>query len=316
MESPGLSLLFLASLGFLGCTGDVASPGGGPDAGSGGGGPGGRSGAGGSGGSSGSGTGGTSTAGAGGSSQQAGAGGAAPGNGGAGGVPTGGVAGKADSGAPADAGGGAGAKTCSAVFCEDFEGGSAFDPAIWKSTTWGNGARAEIGTTEVHGGKRAAHFHLEAADSAAIIAESVTSPALDVHLFGRAFFYADYDTTRGHALFVSAGNFDSKHYEIGQYMGGWQLTAWGGGKEFPAGYQTKIPVKRWACLEWEMTKATGEMRVYIDGAEQAHYQNASAVDWTNFTEVDFGFRPFGTSTTPSDVYFDDIVLDTKRAPCQ
>jgi hypothetical protein len=87
--------------------------------------------------------------------------------------------------------------------------------------------------------------------------------------------------------------------------------------------QATTKTKTWYCLEWYYDAPGNEARFWMDGVER------TALHWTKaisklgpqfnfpaeFQSVAFGFRNFQVSTTPFEVYIDDIALDSQKIGC-
>jgi len=80
------------------------------------------------------------------------------------------------------------------------------------------------------------------------------------------------------------------------------------------------PVGKWVCLEWEFNDTPDEVRVFVEGTlawsyAPISYQNVSSGLVGGFSDVAFGYYIWHPGSTDFDVYYDDIVLDTKRVGC-
>jgi len=141
------------------------------------------------------------------------------------------------------------------------------------------------------------------------------------HLFGRGYFYLSSASTSppspAHTVYFTAGDgLGQKHYEVGGYDKGWQMSYWFPGGENIAG-GGMVPVNRWACVEWELDDApTGTIRIYIDGTKNAEFTNAGGGGkFTTFQTLTFGMKYFQHVATDADLYLDDLAIDTKRIDC-
>ena len=245
------------------------------------------------------------TTGAGGSATASGSGG---GDGGQGGGAVGSSGSSGTGGAPA---------ACKALFCEDFEGGKDIDPVKWKvDVGYDPGNMLALQSTQVAHGTSAAHAHLvDTTGGFATLRESTTFPQLADELWGRAYFYTTVADGAGHTGFISAFVADARVLEIGQSNGNWQLTYYEPGKEYPAGYNTKIPQSKWVCLEWHFKRSGPKLiEVYTDGALAVDY-DASGHQPAALTAVSLGIDNHSANPPGNDVYLDDIAVDAARIGC-
>jgi hypothetical protein len=232
------------------------------------------------------------------------------------------------------------AATCPGILCEDFERGS-IDPTKWDIQTKG-GTVAVESMLAAHG-KYAVQFHGQdlattAQDYAFIITKN--GPAeLRVHHFGRAYFYITPKPRSGHTGMVFAGTtgFPKPTYlEVANINGGWQLgfvklMGSPGGEEvaYPPG---QVPAMTWSCLEWEFNDEPDAMTLWVDSKQlgvfndqdiaypPGHVPGSPIFDGKSsglvggFTDFGFGFYDWHPVNS-FDLYYDDIVLDTKRVGC-
>ena len=143
---------------------------------------------------------------------------------------------------------------CTSLFCEDFESG--LDMGKWTLDV--QGGTATVVSDRVAHGSSSLRVRINAqGDHAAIVR---AAPAgLATHLFGRAYFYlasaSQTPPSPAHTVYFSAGDgLSKKHYEVGGYDKGWQMSYWFPGGENIAG-GGMVPVNRWACVEWELDDA-------------------------------------------------------------
>ncbi|HEX3696311.1 MAG TPA: hypothetical protein VH374_13090 [Polyangia bacterium] len=237
-------------------------------------------------------------------------------------------------------GGGAG---CSGLFCEDFESGM-IDPQKWTMPKIGTATMTVQQTTVAHG-KYAVQFHGNAAppaiDYAYIIASNAPA-ALAKHNFGRAYFYISavnpMSPDMGLLYGGTAGFPKPTYMSIAYHTPGWQLgfiklsgSPGGERQAYPPG---KMPVGKWLCLEWEFNDDPDQINVWGDGTMIGSLSNANVAYPPGqapgsplfngmssnligaFTDFGFGFYDWHQQGRPAfDVYYDDIVLDTKRVGC-
>lgn len=283
-------------------------------------------------------------------SDSGGAVGASSGGGSAGGPGTGGAASTPDasSDAPVDKGslGGSSASTgggpadsgqpagCAGLFCEDFESG-AINPSIW-SVNQSSGQTVTVQKTTVAHGKFAAQFHaLPNVLSYDLIVTKSAPAGLRGHHFGRAYLNVTPKPPDQHMTFLFAGatGFPKfKYLEIASIHNSWQLSsqnlvginannsAVSGSSEAYSPPGGSIPLGQWFCLEWEFNDSPDQIRVFVNGKEDYAFTNILFGGTTTgqvgaFTQFGFGYYIWHPATYVFDVYYDDIVLDTKQVGC-
>ncbi len=166
-------------------------------------------------------------------------------------------------------------------------------------------------------------------------------------VYGRAYFY----TTANNNPHVELGFAGTTGYPNLNYMefaefgaGSWQLgfdlfkpdPAIAKGFVEEASYThpggLKQPVMTWNCLEWEFGDDPDLMVLWVDGTQIDQF-DVDHIDYTSTTKTPgsilngkssgiiggfsvfgFGFHDWGASNA-LDIYYDDIVLDTKRVNC-
>lgn len=223
---------------------------------------------------------------------------------------------------------------CPGVFCEDFEKGS-LDPAIWTTKVTMAGAvplqpPPAVQTTTVAHGKYALRVHSDPGKGAAYDFIITSTPKISGHHFGRAYFNATPKPPGAHTEFLYAGTkgFPGtvKYLEVAGIGTGWQLT-WvslpNGGESYASG--GALPPGRWMCLEWELNDTPDQASVFVDGNLAPDFTRPiikSAAGVTTglvggFAEFGFGYYDWhpNTAAYAFDLYYDDIVLDTKRIGC-
>lgn len=286
-------------------------------------------------GSSGSGSGGTGSGGASGRAGDGGRGGAGTATGGAG-------------GAPADGG----AAGCSGLVCEDFESGS-LDAAKWDQVA--KGGIVMIEQQRVAHGKYAVQLHAPSGasdDWALLVVKEVPAALKGTTTFGRAYVYLAPETTASiHIQFAFAGHNGSgsatgpapfsklRYMEVATHSGTWQLgfdlLDLSPLVEEVSYSKTALPTNKWACLEWQFDDRPDAVTAWIDGAQVGTFDNTNVAYaspgpvpkpgsplW-NGTSTDLigGFDTFGFGfhdwhpQKAFDVYYDDVVLDSKRVGC-
>ncbi len=226
-----------------------------------------------------------------------------------------------------------GPSDCVGLFCEDFESGK-IDPAIWDTETFG-GQTVSVQSTTVAHGQFAAQFHanpnLVSYDF--IITKSAPA-ALIGHFFGRAYFRIAPKPPTEHMEFFFAGTTgfpNLKYIEVASGGAAWQLTyvdlkvAAGQAASSPGTQEEysgggTIPVQTWACLEWEVNDTPDQETVYVNGTEDVSFPSITLDGVSSglvggFAAFGFGYYAWHPAADPIDIYYDDIVLDTKRVGC-
>ncbi|HEY5372215.1 MAG TPA: hypothetical protein VIK01_00950, partial [Polyangiaceae bacterium] len=241
----------------------------------------------------------------------------------------------------------------SGLLCEDFEQGM-IDPAKWDLKT-GGGGTAVVQSTLVKHGKYALQVHGLAgvADDYALIVSKSAPAALNGAHFGRANFYFTPKPSSLHTQLLFAGKNGTgssttgpaplpklRYMEVADYNnGGWQagfdlLDVSPSVEEvtYPAG-NPQLPTAAWSCLEWQFSDAPDSINFWIDGKlvgtfDDQHvsypaghaagtplYNGSSTGLIGGFELFGFGFHDWHPSKAAFDLYYDDIVLDTKRVNC-
>jgi hypothetical protein len=249
-----------------------------------------------------------------------------------------GVGGTAASGSAGSAGsvlngGGSASGGCSGLFCEDFESG-AINPGVWNVKTSG-GQTVVIQKTKAAHGSYAAQFHaLPNVLSYDLLITKNAPPGLRGHHFGRAYFYVTPKPPAQHTTLLWAGSsgFPTfKRLEVATINAGFQLTSVNqtginsGSAALPGTTETysaggNLPVQQWICLEWEFNDAPDQARVFVNGTDSFDFTNIvldgkSTGQVGGFSDFGFGFYAWHPASYVFDVYYDDIVLDTKRVGC-
>jgi len=242
-----------------------------------------------------------------------------------------------------------GGAACAGLFCEDFEQGQ-INAAKWDLQV-GAGGTAIIQQDTVAHGKYAMQVHgLAGPSDYALIVTKNAPAALQGPNFGRAYFFiTPKPLTSGHTQMVFAGTTGTgsangpgpfpklRYMEVANINGGWQI-----GFDlldvaplieevfYPAG--SPVPTTTWTCLEWQFGDEPDVINMWIDGKpigtfDDSHvsypaghvqgsplYNGKSSGLIGSFTEFGFGFHDWHPNK-PFDLYYDDIVLDTKRVGC-
>jgi hypothetical protein len=285
----------------------------------------------------------------------AGAGGVALGGGGqttsAAGASGGGASG-GGAGGGAGNGGAAGAADCSGLVCEDFESG-AIDANKWELVAKA-GTLVVQGERVAHG-KFAARAHGQAGPSddwALLVAKAVPPALKGATTFGRVLMYAAADATASiHVQLAFAGHTGSgsangpapfsklRYMEVASYGGRWQLgfdlLDLSPLVEEVSYSKGRFATDAWSCLEWHFEDSPDRVTAWVDGAQASTFDNtnvayaspgpapsAGGALWDGkSSELIGGFDTFGFGfhdwhpQRQFDIYYDDLVLDSKRVGC-
>jgi hypothetical protein len=220
---------------------------------------------------------------------------------------------------------GAGVKDCAGLFCEDFESG-ALDLTRWNWQANG-GQTVKVQSEQAAHGKYAVQFHgAPNVVSYDFIITKQAPAGLHGHHYGRAYFMVTPKPPQKHTEFLFAGSSGFpklKYLELAESDLDWQLTfvqevAPTG--ETYQGSSKAIPLAHWSCLTWEMNDSPDQISVSVDGAAQTSFDSITFGGKTTglvggFTDFGFGFYAWHPATYAFDLYFDDIVLDTKPIAC-
>jgi hypothetical protein len=236
------------------------------------------------------------------------------------------------------------ASTCAGLFCEDFERGMV-DTARWNTQVMGGATFMIQRDTAAHG-QYAAQFHGlptptgGASNAYAYLLTKAAPTALATHNFGRAYFKIapqSHSINLGLVFGGTAGFPKPTYMSIAGHSGGWQLgfiklsgSPTGEVQAYPP---APMPAT-WMCLEWEFNDEPDQLSLWVDGKtvgslDPNHldyppghvpgaplYNGMSSGLVGSFTDFGFGFYDWHPSgTTAFDVFYDDIVLDTKRVGC-
>jgi hypothetical protein len=238
-----------------------------------------------------------------------------------------------------------------ALFCDDFEDDAAgqFPGAPWQNNT-GSGATVRVDGIQAFSGRQAAHvnappnagyrrgyFSLEQGSSDVF-------PALSRGMFGRAMMWLDATPNAvSHWTLIQAegraadGTHDAYYRYGGQQQGGAGIMA---NYETNAGVSTdcyshsatRMPVQRWACIEWHFDVARDEMQIWLDGQELDDMHvvgrpttpgsgclgNGTNGQWLAppaFTTLHLGWENYQTSSNDRNLWIDDVAVGTERMGC-
>jgi hypothetical protein len=164
-------------------------------------------------------------------------------------------------------------------------------------------------------------------------------------IFGRVYLFMTENITSHVELgFAGTEGYPKLNYmEFAEFSGSWQLgfdlftpapsVASGFVEEASYPHPTvPFPVMKWSCIEWEFGDDPDMMVLWVDGRQVDQF-DLQHIDFTTaprtpgsilngkssgiiggFAVFGFGFHSWGASRS-FDLFFDDIVLDTKRVNC-
>jgi polysaccharide lyase-like protein len=239
----------------------------------------------------------------------------------------------------------------SALFCDDFEDDATgqFPGAPWQDNT-GSGATVRVDGVQAFSGQNAVHvnappngayrrgyFSLEQGSSSIF-------PAVSRGMFGRAMMFLDATpNTLSHWTIVQAEGraADGTHDAYYRYGGQQQ-----GGSGIMANYETndnvstdcyshsatRMPVQRWACVEWHFDVARSEMQLWLDGTEltDVHVVDRPTTpgsgclgndvngEWLAppaFTTLHLGWENYQAASNDRNLWVDDVAIGTERMGC-
>lgn len=233
------------------------------------------------------------------------------------------------------------------LFVDDFEKHAAgFLPgAPWKEEMYNSGAVIRIDGKHVFSGKQAMHVltPANAIKRRGYVAIHLKGPLpqLQQEMFGRVMVWLDaapepavqWTLLQGEGR--SADDRYNSIYRLGlREQGGTQLMA---NFETTPPLRTncmqqskrRLPVRRWACVEWHMAVAGNESRFWIDGHEITHVKGRAAAadacqgndlggEWLappRFDSLYMGFERYGDTTNDQNLWMDDVVLARQRIGC-
>ncbi|MEO8900665.1 MAG: hypothetical protein ABI488_03415 [Polyangiaceae bacterium] len=260
-----------------------------------------------------------------------------------------GTAGQAG-GSGSSGGGAGGAASCPGLLCEDFESGS-IDPAKWDTSS--KGGTLAVQTQQVAHGKYALHLQglgSGSDDWATLMAKSAPMALNAATTFGRASMYFSAAVSASlHIQFPFAGSNGTgsgtgpapvtklRYLEVGSYNGQWQLSMdihdVSPNIEDSAYAGSNIPTGKWVCIEWEFEDQPDRITLWVGGNQVGVFDNmhinyssaGTKSGGTIYQGKNSGligvFDTFGIGfhdwhpTKAFDLYYDDVVLDTKRIGC-
>jgi len=238
-----------------------------------------------------------------------------------------------------------------ALFCDDFEDDVAgqFPGAPWQNQT-GSGATAQVDGVQAFSGSKAVHVSAPAGQAyrrgyfSLQQGSSNIFPAASDEMFGRAMFFLDATPNAVvHWTLIQAegraanGTHDAYYRYGGQQQGGAGLMANyetnnNVSTDCYAHSATRMPVQRWACVEWHFRVSITAMQLYLDGNEITDMHvtdrpttagsgclgNGVNGEWLAppaFTTLHLGFERYQQPTNAQNVWVDDVVVSTQRVGC-
>lgn len=247
----------------------------------------------------------------------------------------------------------AGTLACAGLVCEDFETGQ-IDAQKW-DLSMGGGGSLVVQTQLVAHGKYAMHLQAPSGpsvNSAKLTLKDVPAALKGATTFGRAYIYvtpaADASIHIGLAQAGhSSGGADGgasgsrpRYFEVGINSGSWQL-AFDLADVTPlveeVAYPRKaVPTNRWACVEWQFEDVPDRVTLWVDGTQQGMFDNTD-IGYASPGPVPKSGEPLYNGTSSNiiggfdtlfalgytdfhpqkafDIYYDDVVLDSKRVGC-
>jgi polysaccharide lyase-like protein len=238
-----------------------------------------------------------------------------------------------------------------ALFCDDFEDDAAgqFPGAPWQDNT-GSGATVRVDSLEAFSGSQAVHvnappngayrrgyFSLEQGSSNIF-------PTVSRAMFGRAMMYLD-ATPNGVVHWTilqaegrAADNTHDAYYRYGgQQQNGAGLMANyetnnGVSTDCYSHSATRMPVQRWACVEWHFDAGRNEMQLWLDGTELTDMHvvdrpttagsgclgNGVNGEWLAppaFTTLHLGWESYQTANNDRNLWVDDVAIASERVGC-
>jgi hypothetical protein len=238
-----------------------------------------------------------------------------------------------------------------ALFCDDFEDDASgqFPGAPWQNNT-GSGATVRVDGVQAFSGQQAVHVNAppnQAYRRGYFSLEQGSSnifPAASPGMFGRAMFWLDATPNAVvHWTIIQAegraadGTHDAYYRYGGQQQGGAGIMAnyetnSGVSTDCYSHSATRMPVQRWACVEWHFDVARSEMQLWLDGTELGDMHvvdrpttagsgclgNALNGEWLAppaFTTLHLGWENYQTSSNDRNLWIDDVAIGTERMGC-
>jgi hypothetical protein len=208
--------------------------------------------------------------------------------------------------------------------CIDFEA-KALD-AKWRMA----GSGQTVDTSNAAHGQYALHLANLMPGKSPFISTTQLGTITNV-MWGRFYLLMMPGAPNGHGALVEvydqAGNWYELGFQFSAYHGNWHPPA--GVPERWMNSKVTIAPGKWTCVEFQLDGATPAVtKIWADGVEVKYSQSATApavVPVQQFRRAEIGFRPFhGTSLGKyegvdppalTDMWIDDIALDSKRIGC-
>jgi hypothetical protein len=237
-----------------------------------------------------------------------------------------------------------------ALFCDDFEDDAAgqFPGAPWQNQT-GSGATVRVDGLQAFSGDQAAHVNAPPNGAYrrgyfSLGQQSGIFPAASREMFGRAMMFLDATPNAVvHWTIIQAegraadGTHDAYYRYGGQQQGGAGLMAnyetnMGVSTDCYSHSSTRMPVQRWACVEWHFDAQNNEMQLWLDGTEITDMHvvdrptsagagclgNDVGGEWLAppaFTTLHLGWESYQTSSNDRNLWVDDVAIATERVGC-
>jgi hypothetical protein len=215
------------------------------------------------------------------------------------------------------------------------------------------GGTLAVQTQQVAHGKYALHLQglgSGSDDWATLFAKNAPAALKSATTFGRASMYFSATVSASlHIQFSFAGSNGTgagtgpapltklRYLEVGSYNGQWQLSMdihdVAPNIEDSAYAGTNIPTNKWVCVEWELEDQPERITLWVGGTQAGVFDNMHinySSDGTKsggtfyqgknngligvFDTFGIGFHDWHPAKV-FDVYYDDVVLDTKRIGC-
>jgi hypothetical protein len=245
------------------------------------------------------------------------------------------------------AGGVAAADRPAPLFSDGFERYAAgyLPGAPWKEEMYNSGAVIKVDDARVFSGRQALHVRTpaNAIKRRGYLAIHLKGPLpqLQDEMFGRVMVWLDAapDPAVQWTLLQGEGRSADDRYNAIYRLG----LRGQDGLQLMANFETtppvrtncmqpstrRLPVRRWACIEWHMAVASQESRFWIDGKEITHVKTRAAVpdscqgddlagEWRAppvFDSLYMGFERYGDTTNDQNLWMDDVVLAEHRIGC-
>jgi hypothetical protein len=239
-----------------------------------------------------------------------------------------------------------------AFFADDFESRAANEVPgpPWKEESYKSGAVIKVDAERAFSGKQALHIHdprgAKYRRGYLAIHLGKPLPAFTSGMYGRAMIWLD-------AAPVALPGAAPVHWTLLQgegrsaddrYNSIYRLGVEGtDGLGLMANFETtppvttdckqrsnlRMPVRRWACVEWHLEVASQELQFWIDGAPIAHVKGRGDTsascrgddlggEWRappRFDSFYIGFERYADSANDQDLWIDDVQMAKERVGC-